>query len=68
MHWNGKDLPEELRDLPPGKYVVESVDAVSPPLTSDEEDGIRKALASRDASRVVDHDTVRRSVDELLKR
>lgn len=29
LHWNGKDLPEELRDLPAGRYVVESADEVS---------------------------------------
>ena len=26
IHWNGKDLPDELRDLPPGTYVVEPID------------------------------------------
>jgi hypothetical protein len=68
LHWNGKDVPEELRELPPGEYVVEPLDAEPPPLSSEEEEGIRRALASRDAGRVVDHDTVRRSIDDLLKR
>jgi hypothetical protein len=68
LHWNGKDVPEELRELPPGDYVLEPLDAVPPPLTADEEEGIRRALASRDAGRVVTHDVVRRSVDDLLKR
>jgi hypothetical protein len=26
IRWNGSDLPEELRALPAGEYVVESVD------------------------------------------
>ena len=67
LRWNGKDLPEELRNLPPGDYVVEPVEDV-PPLTEEEEEGIRRALASRDAGRVVDHDDVRRSVNAILKR
>ena len=23
VEWNGRDVPEALRDLPPGRYVVE---------------------------------------------
>jgi hypothetical protein len=45
VHWNGKDLPEELRDLPAGTYVLEAVDE-APPLTPEEDAGLRKALAS----------------------
>lgn len=67
LRWNGKDLPDELRHLPPGDYVLEPVEDV-PPLTEEEEEGIRRALASRDAGRVVDHDDVRRSVNAILKR
>lgn len=68
LRWNGKDLPEELKQLPPGDYVLESADAEVPPLTPEEEAGIRRALASRHAGRLVSHDEVRRSVNELLKR
>ncbi|HUH04011.1 MAG TPA: hypothetical protein VML75_18570 [Kofleriaceae bacterium] len=67
LHWNGTDIPEELRELPPGDYVLERLDATPPPLTAEEEDGIRTALASRDAGRVVGHDEVRRSIDEMLE-
>jgi hypothetical protein len=66
LRWNGKDLPEELRQLPPGDYVVEPVEDV-PPLTEEKEEGIRRGLASRDAGRVVDHEDVRRSVNAILK-
>lgn len=68
LHWNGKDVPEELRELPPGDYVLEPVETESPPLTPEEEDGIRAALASKDAGRTVQHEEVRRSIDQLLKR
>jgi hypothetical protein len=67
LRWNGRDLPEELRQLPPGDYVVEPIEDVPPP-TEEEEDGLRRALQSRDAGRVVDHEDVRRSVDAILKR
>jgi hypothetical protein len=36
LHWNGKDVPDELRELPAGTYVVEAVDD-APSLTNDEE-------------------------------
>jgi hypothetical protein len=39
LHWNGKDLPEELRELPAGTYVVEAIDK-APTLTPDEEKGL----------------------------
>ena len=46
LHWNGNgDIPEELRELPAGTYVVEAVDQ-APSLTADEERGIAQALAS----------------------
>ena len=43
VRWNGTDLPEELRKLPAGRYIVEPVDDV-PPLTLDEDAGLQLAL------------------------
>ncbi len=68
LRWNGKDLPEELRNLPPGEYVLEPVDQEVPPLTPDEEEGIRRALASAAAGTTVGHDEVQRSIDKILER
>ena len=45
LKWNGRDVPAELRKLPPGQYAVESIDRV-PRLTSGEEAGLEEALAS----------------------
>jgi hypothetical protein len=50
LTWNGTDLPESLRHLPPGRYVLEPVDDV-PPLTPDQEAGIIQALRSADAGK-----------------
>jgi hypothetical protein len=47
LYWNGQDPPEVLRELPPGAYVVELVESDEPPPISDDEDcGLRSALAS----------------------
>ena len=41
--WNGSDLPEELRSLPAGRYVLEPIDDL-PTLTPDEDAGLQTAL------------------------
>ena len=48
IHWNGVDIPDELRSLPAGTYVLESTDDA---LTEDEERGIAEALAAIRAGR-----------------
>lgn len=48
IDWDGRHVPEELRQLPPGRYVVEPVTV---PLTVEEEDGICDALDALDAGR-----------------
>lgn len=67
LHWNGKDLPAELRELPAGTYVVEAVDT-TPTLTNDEEQGLAEALASLRAGEGRTLDQVRQTIDPLLRR
>jgi hypothetical protein len=45
LHWNGVDLPEELKGLEKGRYVLLPVDEV-PDLTEEQEAGLEAALAS----------------------
>jgi len=66
--WNGKDLPDELRELPAGRYVVEAVDDEAPALTPDEEAGIEAALESYRQERVVDAKRARQIIDAALGR
>jgi hypothetical protein len=66
--WNGKDLPAEIRDLPPGRYVVEPVDSEAPALSPDEEAGIDAALASYRQGRIVDARRARKIIDAVLGR
>jgi hypothetical protein len=64
IEWNGSDVPEALRHLPAGRYVVEPVDEVRS-LSADEEDGLVQALASLREGRGLEHDQVR---SRVLKR
>lgn len=47
IRWDGTHIPDELRQLPPGRYAVESVDDI-PQLTEEEERGILAALDELD--------------------
>jgi hypothetical protein len=67
LHWNGKDVPEELRELPAGTYVVEAVDD-APSLTTEEEDGIAQALASLRAGNGRTPSQVRQTIDSILRK
>jgi hypothetical protein len=50
IDWDGRHLPEELRDLPPGRYIVEPIDELQA-LTREQEAGILAALDQLDAGR-----------------
>ena len=66
--WNGKDVPAELRELPAGRYVVETIDDDAPALSPDEEAGIEAALESYRQGRVVEARRVREIIDAALGR
>jgi hypothetical protein len=67
LHWNGKDVPDALRELPAGRYLVEAVDDI-PALTQEEEEGLRQALASVRAGKGRSSDQVRETIDNALRR
>ena len=67
VDWNGKDIPEGLRSLPPGRYVVEQVDE-APILTADEEEGIREAIRSLESGEGRSLGQVRSTLTAALKR
>lgn len=68
LHWNGKDLPEELRRLPAGDYLIEQMAAEGPDLTAEEEAGIEAALDSHEQGRGVDSERARAIVSAALRR
>lgn len=45
VNWNGVDVPEELKDLKKGRYVLLPVDE-APELTDEQESGLEAALTS----------------------
>ena len=67
LHWNGKDIPEELRELPAGTYVVEAVEN-APALTPDEDRGLANALSSLRAGEGRTLDEVRQTIDSIARR
>lgn len=48
IDWDGEHLPEELRSVPPGRYVLEVVEGEEP-LTPEADQGLRDALDQLDA-------------------
>jgi hypothetical protein len=67
LNWNGKDVPEELRELPAGRYVLESADVV-PELNDEQEDGLRQALGSLRTGKGRTIEQVRETIDAVLRR
>jgi hypothetical protein len=67
VKWNGKDVPEEFRALPEGRYVVEAVDA-APALSPDEEAGLQQAIDSLHQGQGVPAEAVFSRIDERLRR
>jgi hypothetical protein len=67
VHWNGKDVPEELHALPQGRYVMESVD-VAPALSQEEEAGLDRAIDSLRRGNGVPADDVFSRVEKRLQR
>ena len=57
-----------MRDLPAGRYVVESVDLEAPPLSLEEDAGVEAALESYRQGRVVDAKRAREIIDATLGR
>jgi hypothetical protein len=67
LHWNGKDLPPELRTLPESRYVLDPADA-APALSPDKEAGLEAALVSLRQGRGIEADAVLHGLEERLRR
>jgi hypothetical protein len=60
IEWDGSHVPDELRALPPGRYVVEPLSA---PLTAGEMQGIRDAMDELDAGLGIPFEEVMRELE-----
>ena len=67
LHWNGTDIPEELRELPTGTYVVEAVESALE-LSPEDDLGLSEALASLKAGEGRTLDQVRPTIDSITRR
>lgn len=50
IKWDGSHVPEELQELPPGRYAIESIDQIET-MTEEEEAGILAGLRELDAGK-----------------
>lgn len=64
VKWNGADVPDELKKLPAGRYIVEQVDEAVE-LSDEEEAGIEAAMKSISAGRAIPNETVMGRAREL---
>lgn len=62
LTWDGRELPAELRELPPGRYTVEPVEEWG--LSDDEEVGLEEAIEAADRGESLEGAAV---FDELRK-
>ncbi|HEX2882831.1 MAG TPA: hypothetical protein VHO25_25100 [Polyangiaceae bacterium] len=61
IHWNGHDLPAELRDLPAGTYAIQEAAEVLT-LTLEEDAGLAQAVGALQGSSGVAQEAVRARV------
>ena len=66
VNWNGVDVPEELKGLKKGRYVLLSMDE-APELTQEQETGLEAALASVRAGKGVSLDEAQAEVKAHLR-
>ena len=67
VDWNGRDLPDGLRSLPAGRYVVESIEE-APVLSAEEDAGLEAAIDSIRSGRGVDGAEARRRIGAVVRR
>jgi hypothetical protein len=67
LNFDGKQLPEEMRSLPSGRYVLQSVDEV-PTLTAEEEVGLEEAARSLDKGEGLTPGELRIEIEGTIRR
>ena len=69
IDWDGKTVPEELRQLPPGRYVLGSVESIEDlgDLTEEEDAGIRLAMKQIEAGEGIPLEDVMRAIQSRAR-
>ena len=68
LDWDGEHLPEQLKRLPPGRYVLIEADASEVRLSREEETGLIEALEAARAGQGRTLDEVRARVADFLSK
>ena len=66
IDWDGHEVPEQLKQLRKGRYII--VPAEAEPLTDEEDAGLRAGLDSAEAGRVKPAEEVRRRLEDMVAR
>lgn len=68
IEWDGTNVPEELRQLPPGRYIVDAVENMEDldDLTPEEKAGLEHAFDEAEAGNVVPYDVAMRELRSRL--
>ena len=68
IEWDGKHVPEELRQLPPGRYLIgPAYEIWDDELTPEEEAGLQHALDQAEAGQVRPLDEVMREIRSRVR-
>ena len=64
IEWDGTNVPNELQHLPPGRYVLDSVENIEDlnDLTEEEDAGIQLAIDQIDAGQGIPAEEVMRAI------
>lgn len=68
LDWDGEHVPEQLKRLPPGRYVLIEADADDVSLSNEEETGLIEALEAARAGQTRTLDEVRARVADFLSK
>jgi predicted transcriptional regulator len=69
IDWDGTNVPEELRQLPPGRYILGSVESIEDlgDLTEEEDAGIRLAMKQIEAGEGIPLEDVMREIQSRVR-
>ena len=65
IHWDGKRVPKELRDLAPGRYALVPIDELE--LTPEEDAAVTEGLQDLDAGNTVPFEQVVREFEARFR-
>ncbi len=68
LHWNGKDLPAELRQMRPGSYLIEPMESGMLSLSPEEDAAVQAGLDEIDRGDTLLARDVFKQLDETLRK